>query len=255
MAMTFHLSQFDGPLDLLLFLIGKAKIDIRDIFVSQVTEQYIRSISEATDLDMDDASDFIAMAATLVEIKSRSLLPKQETTEEEEDPEKLLIRQLEEYQRFKSVSEEMHQLEEAAFRVFTRLPEEFPLPPPVFELTGLTLEGLMNAYADVMHRYENADREGSQDPSRKIIRDEYDVPGCIRHIQKALKKGHTIRFCELFSASPSRNEVVTLFLAVLELIRTGRIRVLQDHIYDDIRLKKCDRRKQPEQAGGLNDEA
>ena len=86
MALTLHLSQFDGPLDMLLFLIGKAKIDIKDIFVSEVTDQYIQSVQSAPDLDMDDASAFISMAATLLEIKSRALLPKP-PKEEEEDPE------------------------------------------------------------------------------------------------------------------------------------------------------------------------
>ena len=95
MALTLHLKDFDGPLDLLLFLIGKAKIDIRDIFVSQVTDQYVQSVRNAPDLDMDEASAFIAMAATLLEIKSRALLPKPKI-EEEEDPEQALIRQLEE---------------------------------------------------------------------------------------------------------------------------------------------------------------
>ena len=91
MALTLHLSQFDGPLDMLLFLIGKAKINIQDIFVSEVTDQYIQSVQNAPDLDMDDASAFIAMAATLLEIKSRSLLPKPKE-EDEEDPEAALIR-------------------------------------------------------------------------------------------------------------------------------------------------------------------
>ena len=89
--LTLHLSQFEGPLDMLLFLIGKAKIDIKDIFVSQVTDQYIQSVQNAPDLDMDDASAFISMAATLLEIKSRALLPKP-PKEEEEDPEQALIR-------------------------------------------------------------------------------------------------------------------------------------------------------------------
>ena len=87
MALTLHLKDFEGPLDMLLFLIGKAKVDIRDIFVSDVTDQYIRSVREADDLDMDDASAFINMAATLVEIKSRSLLPKPPAPEAEAGPE------------------------------------------------------------------------------------------------------------------------------------------------------------------------
>ena len=141
MAFSLHLSQFEGPLDMLLFLISKAKVDIKDIFVSEVTSQYIEFVRNAPDLDLDDASGFLAMAATLVEIKSRALLPKlpKEGEEEEEDPEQALIRQLEEYQQLKTLAAEMQQFEKAAAAMYEKLPEEFPLPPPTFELEGLTL--------------------------------------------------------------------------------------------------------------------
>ncbi len=235
MALTLHLSQFDGPLDMLLFLIGKAQISIQDIFVSEVTDQYIRSVSEAEDLDMDDASAFIDMAATLVEIKSRSLLPKPEKEEpEEENPEQKLIRQLEEYQRFREASEELRQLEEAASRMFSKLPEEYPLPPPTLELTGLTLEGLVEAFAGVLARLNDPQRR-EEVQTRRIIRDEYDVPGCMRHIQRKLCRG-PVRFWELFSPEPTRDEVVTLFLALLELIRLGKAQAVQDGVFDDIIL-------------------
>ncbi|MBO2517333.1 MAG: hypothetical protein CW338_08700, partial [Clostridiales bacterium] len=92
---------------MLLFLIGKAKIDIKDIFVSEITDQYVQSVKNAPDLDMDDASAFIAMAATLIEIKSRTLLPKEKDATDEEDPETVLIRQLQEYQRIKQIAEDM----------------------------------------------------------------------------------------------------------------------------------------------------
>ena len=90
MAVHFHLKQFDGPLDLLLHLVGKAKIDLKDIFVSEITDQYIELVQNAPDFNMEEASEFIAMAALLVEIKSRSILPKK-PVEEEEDPEQLLL--------------------------------------------------------------------------------------------------------------------------------------------------------------------
>ena len=110
MALTLHLSQFDGPLDMLLFLVGKAKIDIRSIFVSQVTDQYIQSVQNAPDLDMDDASAFIDMAATLLEIKSRALLPKPKQ-EDEEDPEQLLLQRLIAYKQFKETAQRMAEFE------------------------------------------------------------------------------------------------------------------------------------------------
>ena len=117
MAMTFQLKDFDGPLDLLLFLINKEKIDIKDIFVSQITDQYIDSVRNAPDLDMDDATDFLVMAATLLEIKSRAMLPRPPRIEEgEEDPEEALIRRLEEYKCFRETASAMKQFEQAASR-------------------------------------------------------------------------------------------------------------------------------------------
>ena len=234
MALTLHLSQFDGPLDMLIFLIGKAKIDIKDIFVSQVTDQYIQSVQNAPDLDMDDASAFITMAATLLEIKSRALLPKP-PAEDEEDPAQALIRQLEEYQRFKQIAQDMQGFEKAAALMYQKLPEEYPLPPPTLELTGLTLDGLIAAFAKVMSRIKEDEEEPIQ-VARRIVRDEYTVPRCTAHILKRLKKG-PVKFEELFSPAPTKDEVVTLFLALLELLRLGRAAVIQEGIFGDMILE------------------
>lgn len=236
MAITLRLDQFEGPLDMLLFLIGKAKIDIKDIFVSEVTDQYIQSVQDAPDLDMDDASAFIAMAATLLEIKSRALLPNPKDETEEEDPEAALIRQLEEYQRFKQISQDMQGFEKAAALMYQKLPEEYPLPPPTLELTGLTLDGLLAAFARVMARIQEDAEEEPVQTARRIIRDEYTVPRCTAHILKHLKKG-PVHFDKLFSDHPTRDEVVTLFLAVLELLRLGRAGVVQDGVFGDILLE------------------
>ena len=108
MAMNFQLKDFDGPLDLLITLIGKAQIDIRDIFVSDITDQYLQIVRNAPDLNMDEASGFLVMAATLVEIKCRAMLPRpKEPEEDEEDPETELIHRLEEYKRYKESAENL----------------------------------------------------------------------------------------------------------------------------------------------------
>lgn len=234
MPLTLHLKQFDGPLDMLLFLIGKAKINIRDIFVSQVTDQYIQSVQNAPDLDMDDASAFLTMAATLLEIKSRSLLPKPKE-ETEEDPEQALIRQLEEYQRFKQIAQDMQGFEKAAALMYQKLPEEYPLPPPTLELTGLTLDGLLAAFARVMARIPE-EEETPAITARRIIRDEYTIPRCTAHILKRLRQG-PVRFNELFSPRPTRDEVVTLFLSLLELLRLGRAAVAQESVFGEMLLE------------------
>ena len=205
MAFSIHLSDFDGPLDMLLYLIGRAKVDIKDIFVSEVTQQYIDYVSNAPDLDLDDASGFLAMAATLLEIKSRSLLPREprEGESEQEDPAQALIRQLEEY----------------------------PLPPPSYELDNLTMDGLIEAFARVLARTHVDTAE--EEKERRISRDQFSVPRCMAAILRRLNRGQ-VRFSDLFDEHVTRDEVVSTFLALLELLKAGRASVVQDATYAEI---------------------
>ena len=232
MQITYHLSQFDGPLDMLLFMLDKAKIDIRDIFISEITDQYIQAVQASPELDMDEASAFISVAARLLEIKSHKLLPRP-PADEEEDPEAAFIRQLEEYASFKQIAADMQSFERAAALVYHKLPEEYPLPPPSFEITGLTMDGLLSAFARVMARVKQKDEEPAQQQARRIIRDEHTVPMCMAHILRRVRHA-SAPFLSLLSASPSREEVVTLFLALLELLKLGKITCAQDGIYGDI---------------------
>lgn len=239
MPMHIQLKDFDGPLDLLLQLIGKAKIDIKDIFVSQITDQYIESVNNAVDLDMDDATSFLVMAATLLEIKSRSMLPRppQPADPDEISPEEALIRQLQEYKVFKETAENMQQFEKAAASMYRKLPEEYPLPPPSFELTGLTLQGLVEAFARVYARKPEQDEpEGKPTVNRDIQRDSHTVPECMLHILKGLKRKGQLTFEELVSDAPTKEEVVTLFLALLEILRLGKAHISQNGVYETIML-------------------
>ena len=235
--MNFQLKDFDGPLDLLITLIGKAQIDIRDIFVSDITEQYLHIIRNAPDLNMDEASDFLVMAATLVEIKSRAMLPRPpETKEDEEDPETELIRRLEEYKRYKESAENLRDFEEVAKHIFTKLPEEYPLPPQETELTGLTLEGLTEAFLRIWNRKTSSEEAENHYQARNIHRDQHTVQECMLHVMQNIRKKKKIRFVEMFSDAPTREEVTTYFLAILELLRLGRMHVEQDRIYGEILL-------------------
>lgn len=234
MAYVVSLKQFDGPLDLLLTLISSAKIDIKEIFVSQITEQYLEAMQDVDELDMDSASEFLAMAAMLLEIKSRALVPniKKEDDEAEESPEEMLIRRLTEYKAFKEISEDMRQIEEKAKEYYTKLPEEFPLPPQEFELTGLTTKRLYAAFMRAMQRAE--ERDAATRPSeREIRRDTHTVRDCMALISRRIRKGRT-SFSGLFEDAGNREEVVTLFLALLELIKLNRIHVAQQANYDEI---------------------
>lgn len=228
-------------MDLLLHLIGSARIDIKDIFVSQVTEQYIRIIQETDRMDMEEASEFIQMAATLLLIKSRSILPAVPADMEdgEEDPEEQLIRQLEEYARFQQIAAQMQDFEQAASRLFSKLPDEYSLPPIVYELEGLTLDGLLEAFARMSARLNNQELE--EPLKRSVIQlDQHSVSHCMSEILRKTRKG-SIRFSNLFSKMPSRNEIVTLFLALLELLKQGRLRVYQERSEEDILMMRNSR--------------
>jgi segregation and condensation protein A len=233
----FKLKDFDGPLDLLLTLIGKAQIDIRDIFVSEITDQYLEIVRNAPDLNMDESSDFLVMAATLLEIKSRAMLPRPEP-EQEDDPETELIRRLEEYKQFRETAENMKEFEEAAKHVFTKLPEEYPLPPQEFELTGLTLEGLTEAFIRIWSRKPALDDnpESNHYAARNIRRDVHTVQECMLDLLHAVKKKKRMRFEEAFADAPTREAVVTYFLAVLELLKLGQMHIRQKAVYGEIEL-------------------
>lgn len=236
MPYIVSLKQFDGPLDLLLTLISNAKIDIHDIFVSEITEQYLETMKLVDELDMDSASEFLQMAATLLEIKSRAMLPKPPKPEDPEalTPEEALIRQLEEYRQFKEVSARMKELEETARALLTKLPEEYPLPPPNIEITGLTMEKLIRAYRRVLERAAKADAADVM-ASREIRRDTHTVASCMARISRRLRKGGCT-FSELFDEEFTRQEIVTMFMALLELIKLNRLHVSQENAYDEIYL-------------------
>ena len=236
MPYIVSLKQFDGPLDLLLTLISNAKVDIQDIFVSEITEQYLETMKLVDELDMDSASEFLQMAATLLEIKSRAMLPRPPKPESEDElsPEEALIKQLTEYKQFKEASERMHELEEEARALMTKMPEEYPLPPPNIEITGLTLDKLVRAFERVLARAEAAERADAM-AGREIRRDQFTVSGCMTRIARRLRSGR-FAFSELFDAEMNRAEVITMFMALLEMAKLNRLHIEQEAAYEEIFL-------------------
>ncbi|MGI6004592.1 MAG: segregation and condensation protein A [Christensenellales bacterium] len=239
-----QLDQFEGPLDLLLHLIRRAQIDIADIFVSQITQQYLDIMQAAESIDMEVSSEFIAMAATLVEIKSRSLLPRppKETEEAQEDPEALLIRQLEEYNRFKQASEALRNLEALGKQSFYKLPEELLPPEPELDLEGVGVDALYEALKSVILRSRERTMREQIPRQRDIMRDAFTVGERIGYIRNTLKARRTMRFDELFEEAVTRPEIVTTFIAMLELMRMRRIKISQSRVYDPIVLSWRDRK-------------
>ncbi|MDR1569875.1 MAG: segregation/condensation protein A [Oscillospiraceae bacterium] len=239
--MLIHLSQFEGPLDLLLHLIDQAQIDVRDIFVSSITEQYISSLEDISELDMDAASAFLEMAATLLWIKSRALLPKPPPAEaEEESPEEALARRLEEHREIKARADQLRASESGAANLISKLPEELPdMSQPVL-LTNLTPEGLTKAWLRLMKRLrerEYAANAVAPTLAPSLRRDPYTIGQCMTRLLDRLRFGGC-SFESLFNAYPTRGELVTTFIALLELIRDGSITARQTDVYGMIWIER-----------------
>ena len=234
-AVHIKLDQFEGPLDLLLHLIKVAKIDIQDIFISQITEQYLKIMEDIEGVDIEKASDFIDMAATLLEIKSKKLLPKPViiSEEEEEDPEVVFIRQVQEYKLFKEASEKLKQIEDVDR--FYKKPDEkvgdfrYVLPE------SLDMGALINAFTKLM---QNVTEKAETPVPRKIEKDRFTVAQKIAQIKDTLLEKDQFLFSELFESDYSRSEIINTFLAVLELLKGQLIKVVQDNSFDDIQIYK-----------------
>ena len=229
-----HIQDFDGPLDLLLHLIEKAEVNIEDIFVSEITAEYLRYMEDLTEDEMDAASDFLTVAAQLVYLKSRHLLPRPAPLDEgEEDPEEAFIRRLKEYKIYKAAGEELNALYEQARLRFSRLPEELPPPKEEADLPDATAEGLLKAFLQALAGAKDSEQEPRE---QRVRRDAYTVrerSGLIR--RKLLDKPH-LSFRELLSERPTRMEVVVTFMAVLEMMNRGEVHITQGDTFAPIRI-------------------
>ncbi|MGE5493878.1 MAG: segregation and condensation protein A [Burkholderiales bacterium] len=234
-----QIEQFEGPLDLLLHLINKACIDIEDIFVSEVTGQYLSYVSSIPGLSMDSASEFIEMAALLVYIKSRMILPfgdGDEEDEEEEDPEQELIERLKTYKMFKDVCPVLKEYEEKGLRVYYKLPEELALFGERIEIEEIQLQDLVDAYAGVMERIPDGNVERIEEV--EIRQDSFTIKERTAFILKKLSEMSTATFFSLFSEARSRMEVAVTFVALLELVHQSVVRISQKNSYEDIYITK-----------------
>ena len=237
--------NFDGPLDLLLQLIEKNKIDIYDIPIVEITEQYFAYINAMEQKDLDVMSDFLLMASILLDIKSRMLLPKEEKQEEEEeDPRAKLAEQLLEYKRYKYIAHELRYYEEYAERFCFRdaeLPEELKsyVPPVDLDemLQGVSMDLLKNVYEKILKRMSSVDNSAQQQFFGVIRKHRISLSSCIEGMVRYAKKHRRFSFRQMLKGGADRTEVVVSFLAVLELIRMGKVSVTQDGLESDINVE------------------
>lgn len=249
MAIEVKLTAFEGPLDLLLHLIRKNKVNIYDIPIAMITEQYLEYLDKMREANLDIMSEFLVMAATLLKIKSQMLLPKEVNEDgEEEDPRAELVHRLIEYKMYKYASEELKDREVEAGKCFYKvstLPKEVatyrePIrPKEIIERQGVTLEQLKDIFEFVMRR-----RNDKLDPVRsqfgEIKQDEVKIEDKMTHIQKHIKQSKWMSFQELLEKQSSKVEIVVTFLALLELMKMGDIQVTQEDIGTDILISSAD---------------
>ncbi len=228
------LEVFEGPLDLLLFLIKRDEIDIHEISIERITRQYLEYLQAFKELNIDIAGEFVVMAANLIYLKSRSLLPVDlqppDEDAEEDDPRWDLIRQLIEYKKFKEAAEHLHIRELEQERIFARegsgpIVTEMPL-----RLGEVGIFQLISAFQNVIKRVD------AREDLREIFGEHYTVSEKIDVILRRVADGAAVRFSELFSGVASRVEIVVTFLALLELIRLKQVRAIQANPFEEIEI-------------------
>ena len=226
---------FEGPLDLLLYLIKKEEVDIYEVNLTQLASRFIEHIETMRLLDLDIAGEFLVMAATLMYIKSRELLPKDQQVEVEgedegEDPRWELIRQLVEYKKFKDAAAKLQELEHRQEGIFPRLPPklEFERDPSV--KAEASIFDLVNAVTNILKRFSE------KEDLREIFEDKWSVSEKIELLRHRISQTTRLKFSEMFADATSRTEVVVTFLAMLELIRMKVLVALQSEDFGDIEL-------------------
>ena len=244
--LNVHLDRYDGPLDLLLDLIRKQQIDIRDIPIAAITSQYLSYLDQAREMDLDIGAEFVFMAATLIHIKSRMLLPTdpalQKEGEAEEDPREELVQRLLEHQRFKDAAEMLQQkliVEESVWsnpqiKQFVADIEEPGLAVSLFDL--------IKAFGDVLGRAKNR-------PVLDVAGEEVTVNDMILHVRSLLaagRKDKPVFILQLMEAQRSRRAMICVFLAVLEMVKTQSVKILQADLFGEIALAKGDRFEESE---------
>lgn len=241
MELAVKLEAFEGPLDLLLHLIDKNKINIYDIPIVEITAQYLEYVNAMDKQDLDLVSEFLVMAATLLHIKSKMLLPAETDEEgEEEDPRAELVERLLEYRKYKYISGDLQDMSVGSDHLFYKdatIPKAvLQYKPPVNLdelLQDVTMIRLKTIFDEVLRR--QADKI---DPVRsrfgKIQREEVQIADKITDVKQKVRKGGRFSFRNLLRAGASKIEIVVTFLAILELIKTGEVFLTEDSTRDDI---------------------
>lgn len=233
MDYNFTIDKFSGPLDLLLHLIKQSNLDIYEIQIEQITNQYLDYIKKMEEMNLDIASSYLVMAAELIEMKASMLLPKPEIEEDEfeEDPKDKLIKRLIEYQNYKEMTSNFQDLEQKRKEYFTKPPgdiEEYDIDPKLPE--DLNLTDLLNAFEKFLNR-----KEDLKPLNTKITTKEYSITQRSKEIKDIIKSKGKVNFNELFEIR-SKSYVIVTFLSILVLAKNNEVIISQDNNFTDIVL-------------------
>jgi len=236
-AYKVRLEIFEGPLDLLLYLVKKDELDIYDISIERITKQYLNYIDTFKLLNIDLASEFIVMAANLMYIKSRTLLPRSEQPPEEDsdedDPRWELIRQLIEYKKFKDAANSLAQKAQRQEDLFAHTPEKAHVPDPATApLAEISIFDLIRAFQGVLKRFEESHDLGD------IIDDRFTVSDKMDFLLSHLSPGQSLAFTSLFASASTKAEVIVTFLAVLELMKLNQFVICQEQVLGEIEIER-----------------
>lgn len=230
---------FEGPLDLLLYLVKKQEVDIYDVNLTQLATDFVAYLDQMKELDLDVAGEFLVMAATLMFIKSKELLPVDqqvvvEGEEDEDDPRWELIRQLVEYKKFKDAAAQLQTREAEQENTFARRPQKLEFESgPAVPKPDVSLFDLINAVSVVLKRF------AARDDARDIFEDKWTVSEKIEVIRQRILSQPVMKFSELFETATSRTEVVVTFLAMLELIRLKVLAITQPEPFSEIEIRQA----------------
>ena len=229
--LRLKLGEFAGPLDLLLYLIKQEKANIFDIPIARITDEYLKYIRLMESLDISVAGDFLVMAATLIEIKSKMLLPKElktEEEEEEEDPREALVRQLLEHQKFKNAAQMLYERTTVEQAVFARGKIE---SDDNNQETNATVFDLLTVFQRILARHK-------EEVQMEIQREEISLADMLKNLKRRIFERKELKLLDFFAEMQTRRELVTAFIAVLEIVRTEDVKLTQTDTFGEIILKK-----------------
>ena len=237
MRYEIKINEFEGPLDLLLHLIKKSNIDIYDISLEEITNQYLDYINNMKELNLDIASEYLVMASELLEYKSKSLLPKKENIEDsyEEDPKEELIKRLIDYKKYKEVTSAFKELESIRSNIYTKSPSNInEYSDKKIDNENISVDDLINAFKKFI------DRKNFEKPIHtKITTKELSVSERIDEIRNKLKDNECINFIDLFDKY-NKSYVVVTFLSILEMSKSKEIEIVQEDNFSTILIKGCE---------------